>query len=533
MVDDGTPLQDFTPEPLPRLWYSHGVKGDVMRWVLLAIVYLAALVQLVSADCGTASSDYIISSSDDVSPLTSCVTYTGSIVVAPPTHPGGPAPTAQISEWTLDIGLDGIEEVGGFAIRGAVGYNTTIRSDSLQRIGDGFDIDGFSGLVENSTVDFPQLTRVGSINFTNIGDNTYFSFPAGITAGGNVTFSNIDTDSLYWINIIEVGNTLLCEGAENSSGAFTSLSWPLKRAYAISIIGYSHFNVTLNQLENVTDSLSFDNVTAVSVPVLKGVGRLFSLTHTGLVDFAAGQLSSVGHGGIIVDDNPNLEDVSFPALEEVGSIEVLRNPNLDSINFNETRTMNGSVYMEGNFSTASMPSVEHVDGTFYLVSDNPSMNCSAFAALVPSAVLDSSVHACEVNLTSYNAVGSSASSSPSSSGGSSGGLSTGAKAGVGVGVSLGALALVGLGCVLYRLGQRQGKDKRGNGNDDDDNEKSKELEAERRAELPDGEDPTEVEGRAKFELPADKEVYELPSEQGVVEVESPGVEKGRIMELPA
>lgn len=211
---------------------------------------------------------------------------------------------------------------------------TSISGSSLQTIGDAFRLENVQIL---STLNFPQLSQVGSIEWTGVPNLQGLSFTTGLSEAESVTIINTGLTSLDGINLDSVDTFVvtnnnyltsismqvesisdrieLAANGRDVEAEFPNLQW----AYNMSLANVS--SVSIPSLSSVNGSLGFYSnfIEGVSAPNLTNVGGSLSfVANADLTNASFPELTTVG-GGLLIANNTAFEEiVGFPALRRVG-----------------------------------------------------------------------------------------------------------------------------------------------------------------------------------------------------------------------
>lgn len=272
-----------------------------------------------AAQCGSGGTT-TIQSNADATGLAGCTTYSGSIAIATGT--------------TDNIQLSGIRTITGSLIANNVTQMTSLSASSLQQIGDSFSLTSLTIL---STLSFPQLTKVDTIEWTALPALQGLSFSTGVQEVSMLTIDNTQLNSLDGINLqvvdtmsvtnnpyltsvnMQLGNVTksmtLGANGRDLDAEFPNLMW----AYNMTIRNAS--TVSIPSLASVNGSLGFysDGFENLTAPNLTSVGGSLSFVSCNAVtNISMPELTTIG-GGFQLANNTKLAKVDgFPALKTVG-----------------------------------------------------------------------------------------------------------------------------------------------------------------------------------------------------------------------
>jgi len=221
---------------------------------------------------------------------------------------------------------------------------TGLTSGTLETISDSFTLNGLTIL---TTLNFPRLTQVGTLDWTALPALQGLSFTTGIQEAGVVSIQNTQLNTLDGINLqmvdsmtiannpylndinMQLGNItqalILEANGRNVSATFPNLEWA--------------FNMT------------FRNVSSVSIPSLAAVNGSVGFYANFFDSIAGPNLTTVG-GSLSFVSNEDMTNLSFPALTTVnGGLQVANNTKLENVDgFPALKTVGGALDFNGNFT---------------------------------------------------------------------------------------------------------------------------------------------------------------------------------------
>lgn len=328
-----------------------------LRYIVPALAVAAG----VAAQCGSGGTT-TIQSNADAKALSGCTTYSGSIAIG--------------SSTTDNIQLSGIQRISGSLTASNVTQMTSLSADSLQEIGDSFTLESLTIL---STLSFPQLTKVDTIEWTALPALQGLSFTTGVQEINMLTIDNTQLASLDGINL-QVADT-------------------------ISVTNNPYLETVSMQLGNVTQSMTFGsngrqlkadfpnlewaynitlrNCSEVSIPSLASVNGSLGFYANGFDTLSAPNLTNVG-GSLSFVSCESVTNISFPELTTIGGgFQLANNTKLGNIDgFPALKTVGGALDFNGAFTNASLPKLSDVRGAFNLQStENIESACSHFEPL--------------------------------------------------------------------------------------------------------------------------------------------------------
>lgn len=293
------------------------------------IVPALAVAGRAAAQCSAATTT--IQSSGDASALASCSTFSGSIAIATGT--------------TDAIALDGIQRITGSLIADNVTQITTLSADSLDTIDDSFTL---NGLIILSTLNFPRLESVQTLDWTALPALQGLSFTTGVQQAGIVSIQNTQLNTLDGIDLQMVDSMTIA-----NNNYLDMINMQLGNISQSLIIEANGRNVsaTFPNLEWAYN-MTFRNVSSVSIPSLASINGSMGFYANFMDAVAAPNLTTVG-GTLSFVSNEDLTNVSFPELKTVtGGLQVANNTALKTINgFPALQTVGGALDFNGNFTT--------------------------------------------------------------------------------------------------------------------------------------------------------------------------------------
>ena len=252
--------------------------------------------------------------------LSSCLTYSGDIAVATGT--------------TDDIALDGIRRIVGSLTVKDVSNMASLSGSSLQIIDDSMTLNNIQIL---STLSFPSLTKVDTVNWIGLPNLQGLSFTAGLQEVTSLSIQNTQLGSLNGVNLMvvdtfivannyylndismqlsNVTNALTLEAnGRNVHADFPNLEW----AYNMTFRNCSSVNI--QSLASLNGSLGFysNYMSSLSMPNLTTVGQSLSFVdNAALTNISASELNTV-NGGLQIANNTALSMINgFQRLARVG-----------------------------------------------------------------------------------------------------------------------------------------------------------------------------------------------------------------------
>ncbi|GIJ82403.1 3-prime end of extra cellular mutant protein [Aspergillus pseudoviridinutans] len=327
-----------------------------MAFLKYALPVLAAAQAVFAADCGKAGETITINSQSDADGYASCSTIKGTIEIDQ--HISGAITFNSVKQ------IDGtLSCTGGANI-------STISAPMLNSIAEAFKLNGLTTL---TTLSFPSLTSVGSIEWTALPQLQSLEFTKGVKEAGDVTITNTGLASLNGISLNTVGRFDITENTQLKSININNLK------NATDLINFAgNLNSLEVELPNLSSgtNMTFRNVSAVSIPSLHNLTGQLGFWGDSFTSFSAPNLTSTGD--LVFNANTKLTNISMPALENVnGGFLITRNDKLSTIDVPSLQVVTGAVDFSGNFDEVNMPKLENVKGQFNLQSTG-NFSCTSF-----------------------------------------------------------------------------------------------------------------------------------------------------------
>jgi len=406
------------------------------QYILPALAVAGGVAAQTSTNSFCSQPTITINSQADASPLASCTSVAGTIVVGPN--------AANV------ISLDGPATVGSLVCENA-GELTSLGSTTIQTINTDFTL---TNLTLMSTLSFDELTAARNIRFSALSALSTFTFPAVITRASTVLITNSFLTTLNGINLASV--SVLDINNNNRLQRFDTQVANVTTQLTIDSNGQA-LQATFPNLMTVGNA-TFRNASVVLIPSLATVSGAIGFYGCNFESLAAPNLTSVGGttqgangGGIALVANANLANISLPQLEKVaGAVQIANNTKLDAIDLPELATVGGAIDLSGNFTTPTIPSLTLVAGGFN-VQSTQEIDCSGFDSL-SAAKSNSQVirgkYTCITTADAKSGVGSATGSGTSTGSGAS---TTSKAAAVSYGVNSAAVGMSVVGGLLRML----------------------------------------------------------------------------------
>ena len=278
-----------------------------------------------------------IQSGGDASAIGACSTFSGSITVA--TNAAGDG-------GTIDFG--NVQSITGDLTYGGDDNVKTISANSLESLG-GLNLTALTAL---SSLNFGSLQQVGDMTLQSLAALSSFNFGTGIGKAGVVTI--IDTQVT---DISGISQASQIDGLVISDNTYLSnVSFNLKEVGSADI-GPNNLVQGLNlNFPNLAtaDTLTFRNATSIQTPSLMNVTGTLGLYGNKMTGYTSPNLTWAG--AIVVNDNAQLTNLSFPKLATINStanatLQIANNTKLDTVDgFPALEGVSGNVDLSGSMS---------------------------------------------------------------------------------------------------------------------------------------------------------------------------------------
>lgn len=309
---------------------------------------------------GACSGSITISSSSDVSQLSSCSTYDGDIIIG--------------SDATGSIALDGVTRITGDLRSTNATQLTAISADRLTTIEGIFDLEELQIM---SSLQMPYFAAVNRIRWIALPALQTLNFAQGVSQANQIYISNTGLTDLKGIELTAVGSMDVNNNQYLKTINVNSLA-NVTSALAFSANG-PNLEINFPNLEAAAN-LTFRNVSSISMPSLSSVGGSMGFYSNDFTDFAAPNLTRTGNTIAFVD-SPSLASLEFPMLQTIGGgLLLANNTDLTAITgFPELTTINGDINFYGTFGAVALNSLSDVKGaaSVYTSSNNATI-CTLF-----------------------------------------------------------------------------------------------------------------------------------------------------------
>lgn len=263
--------------------------------------------------------------------LSTCLTYSGSIAIATGT--------------TDDIALDGIRRIAGSLTAKGVKNMVSLSGDSLSQIDDSFALDNIQIL---STLNFPALTDVDTVDWIGLANLQGLSFTAGLQRVNSLSIQNTQLASLDGIDLMEVDTFIVANNPYLQD--ITMQLGNVSTALSLEANGRD-VKVSFPNLEWAYN-MTFRNCSSIDIQSLGTLNGSLGFYSNYFSTISAPNLTNVG-GGLAFVSNGDLTNISFPELIQVnGGLQVANNTALSTINgFSRLQRVGGAIDFNGDFKT--------------------------------------------------------------------------------------------------------------------------------------------------------------------------------------
>lgn len=241
------------------------------------------------------------------------------------------------------ISINGVQSISGDLTVLNVTQLTSLSADQLSEIGGTWHMEDLTIL---ANLQFDSLQSVGDIQWLALPALQSLSFSQGIQKAKSVLISNTQLNNIDGIELQQVGDFNI-----NNNGFMADINVNNLK----NITGITNFAANGQDLKisfpNLigAGNMTFRNVSGVSVPSLKRVGGALGLISNTLSSFLAPNLTVID-GSLVLLDNENLNNVSFPVLQGInGGFGVAANNKLSDLGgFPGLQVVSGAVDVSGS-----------------------------------------------------------------------------------------------------------------------------------------------------------------------------------------
>jgi hypothetical protein len=358
---------------------------------------LAAVGGAYAQSSCSVSGTTTIQSPADASALSACSTFSGSIAIA--------------SGLGAPVSIPGVRRITGDLVATNNSQIPSISADSLQVIGGAFKLNELQIL---STLSFPQLSQVDSIQWNALAGLQLLSFTTGVNQASELNIQNTQLQTLDGINLAVVDTVFI-----TNNNYLNDISMQLGNITTSLNIESNGGNVSAIFPNLIwANNMTFRNVSTIALNSLTTVNGSLGFYSNEFESLQCANLTTVGSnkGDLTIVSNQNLNNVSFPQLKKVGGgFSIQNNTELMVIDgFPKLATITGAFDLYGDFTNVSAPALNEVDGAFNVQSSAQLQGCDAFQKLKSGSQIRGK-YFCNGTVSKPSGVGS----TPSSSGGNS------------------------------------------------------------------------------------------------------------------
>ncbi|KAF4540047.1 hypothetical protein BFW01_g3405 [Lasiodiplodia theobromae] len=303
--------------------------------------------------------DITINDEKDWEAKGSCTVYGGDITVGPD----------MIASFDLGDKLTTIENT--FSVINAT-QMIALSASRLERV-QTFEA---SGLTILSELNFPKLTSVDNLKLLGL--------PALSTLSLTYTIENF-VDLEIQRTFLSSTDGISPSGEVNSillanNRYLYDVTMPVKRVSGALTVRDNGDKLAL-RLKNLehADQIILHNLSAVNLPSLGSVSGFLTVSDNNIKDLLLPNFTS-SDGFVSIRENGDLRSLDLSALESVNSdLIIAENPKLPNITLPNLKTVNGALYLDGNFSFIDLPAIESIEEGLWVIS--PDTPCDTFAEI--------------------------------------------------------------------------------------------------------------------------------------------------------
>ncbi|KAI5208375.1 hypothetical protein AUEXF2481DRAFT_41220 [Aureobasidium subglaciale EXF-2481] len=397
-----------------------------MKYVVPA---LAAIGGAYAQSSCSVSGTTTINAAADASALSGCSTFSGSIAIA-----------TGLGE---AVSIPGVRRITGDLTATNNSLIPSISADSLQVIGGAFTLTELQVL---STLSFPQLSQVDSIEWNALAGLQQLAFTSGVEQANTLSIQNTQLQTLDGINLAVVDTVFI-----TNNNYLNDISMQLGNITTSLRIESNGANVSAIFPNLIwANNMTFRNVSTIALNSLVTVNGSLGFYSNEFESLQCANLTNVGtnKGDLTIVSNSNLNNVSFPSLTKVGGgFSIQNNTELMMVNgFPKLAVITGAFDLYGDFTNVTMPALKEVDGAFNIQSSSTLGGCDAFSKLKSGGEIRGK-YVCNGTVSKPSGVGS----NPSSASGSSGSKSTNTGAANAMYIPTAAAGVMGVVAAMFGL----------------------------------------------------------------------------------
>ncbi|KAI5198120.1 GPI-anchored cell wall organization protein Ecm33 [Aureobasidium subglaciale] len=390
---------------------------------------LAAIGGAYAQSSCSVSGTTTISAAADASALSGCSTFSGSIAIA--TGLGDA------------VSIPGVRRITGDLAANNNSLIPSISADSLEVIGGAFILNELQVL---STLSFPRLSQVDSIEWNALAGLQQLAFTSGVEQANTLSIQNTQLQTLDGINLAVVDTVFI-----TNNNYLNDISMQLGNITTSLRIESNGANVSAIFPNLIwANNMTFRNVSTIALNSLVSVNGSLGFYSNEFESLQCANLTNVGtnKGDLTIVSNQNLNNVSFPSLTKVGGgLSIQNNTELMMVDgFSKLAVITGAFDLYGDFTNVTMPALKEVDGAFNIQSSSELGGCDAFQKLKSGGEIRGKYY-CNGTVSKPSGVGS----NPSSASGSSGSKSTNTGAANAMYIPTAAAGVMGVVAAMFGL----------------------------------------------------------------------------------
>jgi len=361
-----------------------------------------------------------IRSPADATAIAKCGDIDGSILIS--------------KDYSGPVDLGALQQIGGDLTAQDNGNITSLTANFLQSIGGALSLKNLIGL---SSLNLQRLSSVDKIEWVTLTLLTGATLGTpGITKASSVLVADTRIKNLNGINVDNLSFLNL-----NNNKEIVTFNSNIKTISDQVIIDANGLKMQMS-LPNLkwAANMTISNVTTFSAPSLATVNGSLSFGSNYFTSLTFPNLTSLEEGTLSIVSNPQLQNLTFPALTKIGGgFIVANNTGLGGIGgFSKLEDIGGAIALRGSFKDFSFPALDNVRGAAEITStEDIKSSCDKFQSDKGNDV-QGGVTCTAENASANNDTGE------GSTGGASG-SNTGSSAGVSISANM--ATLLGLGAV--------------------------------------------------------------------------------------
>lgn len=232
------------------------------------------------------------------------------------------------------------------------------------------------GLTVLSVLDFPKLTSVDNLKLLELPALSTLTLTYAIEDFVDLEIQSTflsSTDGIFPSG--EVNSILLA-----SNRYLYDVTMPVKRVSGALTVRDNGDKLTL-RLEDLwhADQITLQDLSRVNIPSLGSVSGFLTVSDNDIRELLLPNFTS-SDGFVSIRGNGDLRSLDLSALESVNSDFIIaENPKLPNITLPNLKTVNGALYLDGNFSFVDLPAIESIEEGLWVIS--PDIQCDTYAEI--------------------------------------------------------------------------------------------------------------------------------------------------------